>query len=213
MKKSGNILLAILGFAFVICIPAAFIFGYLNNLDYEKNGTAVECEVYAYETLGRHTDIWVNYTGDDGVRYEAHVENDSRKTYIGEKFTGYVMPDEPTLVYRKQDKALVGVMFAICTVCVALGIWAIVALFKGNRESKLIEANGIRGECVIVEVTMQKLGRGNLVYPAKFRYTDEFGNEHTDTHVFEMRPPELGDKYNVIYARKSNGRYTARIDK
>ncbi len=107
MKKSGNILPAIPGFAFIICIPAAFIFGYLNNLDYQKNGTAVECEVYAYETLGR----------------------------------------------------------------------------------------------------------GKLVYPAKFRYTDEFGNEHIDTHVFEMRLPELGDKYNVIYARKSNGKYTAGIDK
>lgn len=211
MKKPTIWPIILIGIALIVCIPGAFLFGYLNNLEYQKNGTEVECTVFAYEKVGRSSELQVKYYDENGNRYEAYVKNGGVNPYIGQEFTGYVLPDDPYEVYRKEDLFVIILAFMLCGVCIIGGVYLIFGTIAERNTSERLRKDGIRGECEIFEVTMEKIAKGRLVYPAKFRYIDDNGDEQRGKHIFERRPPELGDKFDIVYARKSNGKYISML--
>lgn len=211
MKKEGSVLAVILGLAFIILVPVAFFFGYKDTMSRMANGIEVECTVVGYQRMGRHVDVQVEYYDEKGNIITADCVYNDASPYIGEKITCYADPDDPYSVYRPLPLALTLIFGGVGLVFVILGISLIHGSISGGKGRKLLDAKGTYVEGEVFEVTMSKGPNGGMVYPSKIRFTDSDGADHVMKYVFDLRPPDIGDKRMICYAKKPNGKVVSEL--
>lgn len=182
-----------------------------NKTDYEKDGEKVQCTVYYYEKFLKHYDVRVEYQNDNGETIQAQLVMRGFPPSYNQTLDGYVMPDEPYKVYQESNIILVIIMYAMILLFFAGGVFMLWAAVTSVTDYRLLKAIGKSCTGEIVEVTMEKDNKGKLFYPAKYIYTDDDGNQQTGQTVFDRRPPDNGDRFTVIYARKKNGKYVSEM--
>lgn len=197
----------------MVFAPAAFYFSYKNSTEMVNSGTEVECTVVAYQKFGRHVDVQVEYYDKDGNVVTADCIYNKPSPYLGEKLTGYVDESDPYSVYSPPS-LFVGLLGgSIAAVIFILGALLVFGTIKGNSDDKLLDKSGIFIEGEVIEVTMMKDANKRLVYPAKLKFVDSDGDEQIVKQIFERRPPDIGEKIMLCYAKKTNGKIVSDLSK
>ncbi|MDE5583457.1 MAG: DUF3592 domain-containing protein [Ruminococcus sp.] len=211
LKKPELLKGIIIGLFLVVISIIMFNVTTFNKTDYKKDGKKVQCTVYSYQHILKHYDIRVKYKDDSGEFVKAELIMGGFPPHLNQTLDGYVMPDNPHKVYQESNIVLIVLMYALILFFFGAGIFILWASFDSSANYRLLKASGKSCEGEIFEVTMEKDNKGKLFYPAKYSYTDDDGNSQTGTTVFERRPPDIGDKFMVIYARKRNGKYISEM--
>lgn len=211
LKKPEKVLTNILlGIFLIVCSVASFYFVVFRNADYEKDGKKVDCTVYYCQHILKSYDVRVKYKDNSGEWITAQLIMRGFPPHLNQTLDGYVMPDEPHKVYQKSNIIITVAMYVLLFLFFACGIFLIVGMIMCVSRYNFLKKNGKSCIGEIIEVTMEKDGKGNFFYPAEYSYTDDDGNQQTGKAIFERRPPET-DKYTVVYARKHSGKYISEM--
>lgn len=207
MNKKSFIGALAIGSAIVI-LGAVILCLFLDG-EYKKTAHGEEVQCTITHKGGRHSDTF-GYYNKDGNIIDVEVMNVSPSNYAGKTYEGYIIPDESGKVYLKTSVWLYAGFIALSFVLIAGGIWLIVYIICKNAEWNLISSQGTFTTGEIVSIRYENAGK-DVYYIANIRYIDENGEEHFFEDYSDKNNRHTGEQCTVGYAKKKNGKYTAKI--
>lgn len=193
-----------------IVILGVIILCLLLGGEYKKiaYGEEVQCTIthksgFGGDTLGYYYD-------ENGNLIEAEIINASPSTYTGKTCEGYIMPDKLGKVYLKTSALLYIGVIVLSLALIVGGTLVIIHVIFQNANWNLISREGIFTTGEIVSIRYESAGK-DIYYIAKIRYVDENGEEHFFDDYSDKNNRRIGQQYTIGYAKKKNGKYTAKI--
>ena len=124
----------------IVMLVAGFLIRNERNrtADYDERGIEVQCvtESISYDLGGHQESVYGEYINSSGNAVRAEIKR-NKNTYVGEEFTGMILPESPDEVYCKPDGILMTFVYVFEYGGFAAGagllIWGIV---KGVLEKK-----------------------------------------------------------------------------
>lgn len=176
--------------------------------EYKKTayGEEVQCTITQNNTF--FGDTLGYYYDKDGSLIEAEFKNVSPST--DNTCKGYIMPDKPGKVYLKSSALLYVGYIALSLFLIVGGIILIIYVISQNANHNLISSEGSFTTGEIVSIRYERAGN-DMYYVANIRYVDENGDEHFFEDYSDKNDRRQGEQYTIGYARKKNGKYTAKI--
>lgn len=179
--------------------------------EYKKTayGEKVQCTITYSGVSG--SNVRSCYYDRNGNLVEAEVINASPSSaYTGKICEGYIMPDKSGKVYLKTPVLLYVGFIALSLVLIAGGTAVVIYVICKNADWNLISREGSFTTGEIVSIRCDGAGK-EVFYIANIRYTDENGGEHFFDDYSDKNNRRTGEQFTVGYARKKNGKYTAKI--
>ena len=201
---------------FLILAMLVGVFFLFNNKStgIEERGVKVSATVVSVEKILKRYDVTVKYENANGGFVEANLVNRSLHPSLGSTIDVYVSPDDPYTAYSEESSVLKYVVLGLLGFIGLLGIVIVAAVNNSAKNYKLLKKSGISGECSVTNVTPVKDNNGAVSqYFVQYSFADENGNLHDGETSFDRRPPQFADRFPVVYARKSNGKYISQLIK
>ncbi|MBQ8940418.1 MAG: hypothetical protein IJ062_01185 [Firmicutes bacterium] len=193
-----------------IIVPVLMFFAGKAGLDteknYKENGRLVECTVVQAIKVGKTTDATVEYTDENGQVITAHATA-NKKTYVGDKFEGYVLPGTPNEVYCPADKVLKFILLALFSVFVVIGWIMPFSYIASKKKYDLLMQNGKDTMAELVEYDR----KNEVTLYAWFKFTSDTGKEHKVRLFIPANSAEPNAMYSIKYCELPNGDVKADI--
>ena len=204
-KRSATLLI-FFGIVFIIGISAASFFGIRTNRNYIKNGEKTVCVV---------TDIVNGRKGKQSARAK-YQSKDGRTVYadlvanrrvsIDEQLTAYVLPDDPEKLYCPPEMPALILIFGVAGFMLVIGFVMFIVGISELRKHNILFKNGIPTKGEILSFWAE----GKTGHNANVRFFDSDRNERV-IDMFMKNKPAVGDKVNIVYCIKPNGKIVSDI--
>ncbi len=186
----------------LVVLPVSIFIGARKTIDYRLNGTPVDAEVAVVTKIGRTAYVVEAIYYDDGGRLHICETVYNGIAHVGDRFTGYVLPDVPDKLYRMPALWVLIVFLMLYGGLVLTCVILLVKSFKVHRENRLLSEKGIIAKAVILNVNKRK----SFVYDCFVNFTDSEGTQQTVMVTFTKSVPAPDTECSIVYCYTPGGR-------
>lgn len=207
MKKPKIFSGIMIGVFFIVL--AAVILGItVVRKDWDVSGmTKVECKITSYLKIVRTETIKGEYIDANGeiITADITLNRPGSTSMVGTYIEGYV-GDNQNKVYCPPSLILRIIMYVLNAVFFFAGLFMIFLAIKQRADYNYLQNNDY--ESVQAEVIKLKKDKaqGKTWYDLDLLFADKYGNSRVANYRESKRYPHIGDKYEVNYAIKPNGK-------
>lgn len=208
-KMYIGVIVGLLFIAFAAFMVFCFVRTERNN---NEKGIKVECTVTKVWRVGdKVTAVDGFYINENGERIFADIAN-AGSPVVDDVLEGYVIPGTPNRVHIPSTPPLTFFLIAVAFGFVLGGACMIVASIKYSVDYTILLREGIPVIGTVVETDMNESG-GSTCYIAKIMYIDiSDGSEHIYKERSYAVCRMVGDRVDLLYSKRKNGRYIAEPD-
>ena len=201
-KGYKSMIAVIVSIVMIIVLPASIFIGARKTVRYRFSGTAVEAEVTAAYKVGRSYHTEAMYTDEYGSVYIADTIYNGTPS-VGDKFTGYYLPEDPYQLYRMPPAGLIvafaSVMLLIFVVCLVV----LVKNIRVHRGNKLLSVYGKPVKATVLTVSRKG---SSFKSDCLVSFTDENGTLQNAVVTFNKSIPVPDSECTVLYCLTKKGK-------
>lgn len=193
----------------VFIVFAAVILGItVVRKDWDVSGmTKVECKITSYLKIVRTETVKGEYIGDNGEVITADVilNRPGSTSMVGTYIVGYV-GDNRNKVYCPPSLILMIIVYVLNGVFFIAGFIMIYLTLKQRADYNYLQNNDYESvQAEVINLKNVKTQRKTW-YALDLLFADKYGSSHVANYSESKRYPRIGDKYEVNYAIKPNGK-------
>ena len=186
----------------LIALPIAIFIGARKTVNYKFNGIAVEAEVTAADKVGSTWHTEASYIDEFGNFYLADTIYNGVPS-VGEKFTGYYLPEDPYQLYRMPPTGLLIGFGAMFLTIFTASLIVLVKSIRIHRGNKMLSKYGKPVKATVLAVSRRG---SSFTSDVLVGFNDENGTLQNATVTFNKSIPVPDSECTVIYYINKKGR-------